>query len=136
MGRTWNRYGGAGNDRNSRTSRYVRPIDVVVIQASWEKEGGGGCKIRPPARIEKRRKGQNSKKRGAGGVGCLVKAYLWDMIEVTEDRKFDESIRLKMIPGERRAKYYFSRSIYMPPESKSTVKNKQEKNRRRGGRCA
>ena len=44
-----------------------------------------------------------------------------DIIEAIKDTKFDESIWIR-VPGERGAKYFFSGDIYMPPESKSTVK--------------
>ena len=60
-----------------------RDLDIVGIQESWEKEGGEiGCKIGEYAWIGKQRKGQDSKKRGAGGVGFLVKEHLCDIIKV------------------------------------------------------
>ena len=104
-----------------------RDLDIVGIQESWEKEGGEiGCKVEEYAWIGKKRKGQNNKNRGAGGVGFLVKEYLCDIIEVISDTKFDESIWLR-VPGERGAKDFFLGNIYMPPESKSTVKEIQRK---------
>ena len=69
-----------------------RDLDIVGIQESWEKAGGGiGCKVGEFAWIGKKRGGQDSKNRGAGGVGFLVKEGLRDiiLIEVIEDTKFD-----------------------------------------------
>ena len=43
-----------------------------------------------------------------------------------KDSKFDENIWSKK-PGERGAKDYFLGNIYMPPESKKTIKDKQRK---------
>ena len=65
-----------------------RDLDIVGIQDSWEKEGGEiGCKVGEYAWIGKKIKGQESKNRGAGGVGFLVKELLCDTIEVIEDTK-------------------------------------------------
>ena len=81
-----------------------RDLDIVEIQESWEKEGGEiGCKVGKYATwIGKKRKGQNSKNREAGGVGFLVKEYLCGIIEAIKDTKFDENIWIKK-PGERGA---------------------------------
>ena len=78
--------------------------------------------------MRKKRKGQNSKNRGAVGVGFLliVKEYLGDIIQEIKDIKFDESIWTK-VPGERGAKHYFLGNIYMPPESTNTIKCIQRK---------
>ena len=63
------------------------------IQESWEKERGEiGCNVGEHARIAKKRKGQNSKNRGAMGVGFLVKYNVCDIIKVIKDTKFDERI--------------------------------------------
>ena len=56
----------------------------------------------------------------------LVEKYLCHIIEVIKDTKFDES-RWIDIPGERGAKCYFLGNIYMPPESKNTMKYIQRK---------
>ena len=45
---------------------------------------------------------------------------------MVKDAKFDESI-LITVPGERGAKYCVLGNIYVPPESKSTVKEIQRK---------
>ena len=67
---------------------------------------------------------------GGGGsrVPTAVKEYLCDIVvEVIEDNKFDESIRIK-IPGGAGSETLFCRkNIYMPPESKSTVKEIRRK---------
>ena len=49
-----------------------------------------------------------------------------DIVEVIKDTKFDESIWIR-VPGERGAKYFSLGNIYMPPESKSTVKEIRRK---------
>ena len=49
-----------------------------------------------------------------------------DIIEVIEDVKYDENIWTR-VPGERGAKHLFLGNIYMPPQSKSTVKEIQNK---------
>ena len=50
-----------------------RDLDIVGIQESWGKEGGAiGCKVGEYAWIGKKRKGQDSKNRGAGAVKFLV----------------------------------------------------------------
>ena len=67
-------------------------------------------------------------------MGFLVKEYLCDIIEVMKDTKFDASTWIK-IPGERGAKYYLLGNIYMPPESKNTIKYIQRKARRSSSRC-
>ena len=74
----------------------------------------------------KKIKRQDSKNRRAGGVRFLVKEFFCDIIEVIEDRKCDKSIWLR-VAGEKGAKYFFVGNIYMPPESKSTVKETQKK---------
>ena len=84
------------------------------IQDSWEKEGGKvGCKVGEYAWIGKKRKGQDSKNKGAGGVGFLVKELLCDIVEVIEDTKYDESILLR-VPGERGARYFFRETSTCP----------------------
>ena len=121
----WIRHGRAQKARNSRKSK--RDLDIVGIQESWEKEGGEiGCKVGEYAWIGQKRKGKDSKNRGAGGVGFLVENYFCDIIEVIKDTKFDESMCIR-VPGERGAKDFFVRNIYMPPESKGTVKGIQRK---------
>ena len=82
-----------------------RDLDIVGIQESWEKAGEGiGCKVGEFAWIGKTR--QDSKNRGAGGVGFLVKEGLCDIIIVNEDTKFNASIWSRL-PGERRTKCIF-----------------------------
>lgn len=56
------------------------------------------------------------------------------MIEVIEDTKSDENIRMK-VPGKRRAKDFFVEDINMPPESKSTVNDIQRRFRRDSKQC-
>ena len=120
MERMWIRHGRAQKARNSRKSK--RDLDIVGIQESWEKEGGEiGCKVGEYAWIGQKRKGKDSKNRGAGGVGFLVENYFCDIIEVIKDTKFDESMCIR-VPGERGAKCFFLGNICMPPESKITVK--------------
>ena len=61
------------------------------IQQSSENEGGKiACKVGEYAWVGEKKKGQNGKNRGAGGVGFLVKEYLCDIIEAIKDTKFDE----------------------------------------------
>ena len=65
-----------------------RNLDIVGIQQSWEKEGGEiGYKVGECAWIGKKRKGQDSKHRGAGQVGFLVKEDLCDIVEVIKRHK-------------------------------------------------
>ena len=62
-------------------------------------------------------------------MGFLVKENRWDIIEVIRGTNFDEKtylVRIK-IPGGRGEKYNFLDNIYMPPESKSTVKDIRRK---------
>ncbi|MEO9966262.1 MAG: hypothetical protein ABJF11_10765 [Reichenbachiella sp.] len=87
-----------------------------------ERGGGIGCKVGEYAWIGKKRKGQNSKNRAAGGMEFLVKEYIGDIVEVIKAYQ----VWIK-VPGERGAKYYFLGNIYMPPESKNTIKDIQRK---------
>ena len=92
-----------------------------------EKEGWEiRCKVAKYAWIGKKRKGQDSKNRGAGEVGFRVKLFLCDVIEVVEDTKYDESIRLR-VPRETGAIFFFSGNMYMPLESNNMVKEIQKK---------
>ena len=126
---SWNVCGFAAEERKRLgTVEQVcnRDLDIVGIQESWEKDGGGiGCKGGEYAWIGKKREGAGKKNRGARGLGFLVNEYLCGIIEVIEDTKFDESIWLR-VPGERRVKYFFLGNMYMPPESMSTVKEMQK----------
>ena len=47
-------------------------------------------------------------------------------MDVVKDTKFDESIWVR-VPGERGANFFCLANIYMPPESKGTVKEIQRK---------
>ena len=86
-----------------------------------ERWGEIGRKVGEYEWTGKKRKGQDSKNRVAGGVGFLGKDYLCDIIEVIKDTKFDENVWTR-VPGERGAKYFILGNICMPPESKSMVK--------------
>ena len=91
----WNVRGFAPEERKGVkiTEQVSKPdLDIVGNQESWEKEGGEiGCKTW----IGKTRIGHNSKNRGAGGVGFLVKECLCDIIEGIKDTEFDESIWIR-----------------------------------------
>ena len=123
MERMWICHGRAQKDGNCRTRE--RDLDIVGIQESWEKEGGDWVRSWRVRRERGKRKGQNGKNRGARGVGFLVKEYLCDIMEVTQDTIFDEGMWTKIPePG---AKYYFLGNVYMPPQSKNAVKDIQRK---------
>lgn len=94
---------------------------MVGIQGSWEKEGAEiRCKVEECARIGNRQEGQNPNSREAGESGFLVKVSLSGIIEVIDGTKCDESIWMR-VPGERGTKDFFTKNIYMPQESKSTI---------------
>ena len=66
----WIRHGKAQKDRNRRISKQARPKHSGNSRFVGEKGGGVGCKVGGYAWIGKKRKGQNSKDREAGGGGC------------------------------------------------------------------
>ena len=69
-----------------------------------ERRGGGkGCKVGEYTWIGSKRKGQDSKNRGAGGVGFLVKEHSCDIIEVIKDTNFGQIIWIR-VSGEWGAK--------------------------------
>ena len=90
--RMWIRHGRAQKNRDSGKV-CERDLDIVGVQEVWEKEVVEiGYKAREYASIGEKREGQNPKDRGAAGVGFLVKEYMFDIIEVVKDTKFDENI--------------------------------------------
>ena len=134
----WNVCGFATKERNNielAEQLSKRDQDIVGVQGSWDSKRGGGiiCKVGVGeyAWIGKKRKGQDNKNRGAGGVGFLVKGYLCDIIEVIKETKFDEDIRIK----ERGAKYFLLRKHLYAPRVEEYGKIYTEEVRRSSSRC-
>ena len=60
------------------------------------------------------RKGHNSKNRGSGGVGFLVKEFLCDIIEVIEDTTFDDTNTVKGARGEGSEMFFLRKHLHAP----------------------
>ena len=75
-----------------------------------------GCKFGEYGWIGKKRKGQDSNNRDAGGVGFLVKEFLCNIVEVIEDTKHDESIwsRVRGERGEGSETFFLGKHVHAP----------------------
>ena len=108
---------------------------MMGTQESWEREGWEiGCKIGEYEWTEKKRKGQDSKNRGAGRVGFLVKEYLCNIVEMIKATKLHENICDKGTRGARSEMVLLRKHLYAS-RVKEYGKRDPEEVRRGRSRC-
>lgn len=105
---TWTAFGFAMEERKRLAiaeQLCTRDLHTVGFEGPRGKQRGGGMQSSWVRMDRGKNKGTycNSKNRGVGGVRFLVKYFMCDILEVSNDTKFDKIVRMGA-PGEWRAK--------------------------------